>query len=119
MSIIIKIILSNNYNNIISFRRIGCDGKELICIVNFAPVHHEKYCIGVPFAGKYTEVFTSDATDFGGTVVSNGVVMTKPEKTPLHGCNQSIELEIAPLTTICLKGRARRKRINESEDPAL
>lgn len=108
------ICADDNYNNIISFRRIGADGKELICVVNFAPVHHEKYMIGVPHAGKYTEVFSSDIVDFGGTGVTNGVLEAKKE--PMHGFDYAVTLEIAPLSTIFLKGRTRRKRTKESED---
>ena len=67
----------DNRNNIIAFRRIATDGSDLICVVNFAPVHHDSYYIGVPYAGTYEEIFTSDRPEFGGTGVSNGKIRSK------------------------------------------
>lgn len=89
----------DNVNNIIAFRRIAADGSEIICVVNFAPVAHENYCIGVPYAGKYTEILSSDAKIFGGSGISNGVRTSIPvEDQPLHGCDYSLDIEIAPLS---------------------
>ena len=62
----------DNRNNIIAFRRIASDGTDLICVVNFAPVYHESYRIGVPYAGTYEEIFTSDAVPYGGSGIKNG-----------------------------------------------
>ncbi len=90
-------------NNIIAFRRIGEDGNEIICIVNFAPVHQKMYSIGVPFAGKFTEVFSSDAVAFGGSGVENGILQSSPTEQPLHGYDNQITVELAPLSVIYLQ----------------
>ncbi|HCO28670.1 MAG TPA: hypothetical protein DIT54_04450, partial [Lachnospiraceae bacterium] len=42
-------------------------GEMLLVICNFTPVAHEQYKIGVPYEGKYKEIFTSDAIEFGGS----------------------------------------------------
>ena len=116
----------DNRNNIIAFRRIASDGTDLICVVNFAPVYHPSYRIGVPYPGTYEEIFTSDAPEFGGSGVKNGKVRSKAaasvlEKTvdeqtgepvapKLHGHADLIDLEIAPLSVIYLKGKPRVAR---------
>ncbi len=40
--------------------------ETLLFVCNFTPVVHEKYRIGVPFTGKYKEIFNSDAIIYGG-----------------------------------------------------
>ena len=115
----------DNRNNIIAFRRIATDGSDLICVVNFAPVHHDSYYIGVPYAGTYEEIFTSDRPEFGGTGVSNGKIRSKmassvlgkmydeegnPVETKLHGFTDLIDLEIPPLSVMYFKGKPRAPR---------
>ena len=41
---------------------------------NFAPQLHEKLAVGVPFKGKYKEIFNSDAEKFGGSGKVNTAV---------------------------------------------
>ncbi|MBS6546513.1 MAG: 1,4-alpha-glucan branching protein GlgB [Butyricicoccus pullicaecorum] len=98
----------DNVNNIIAFRRIAKDGSDLICIVNFAPVYHESYKIGVPYAGTYEEVFSSDRIEFGGSGVSNGKKRSKAEE--MHGMEQVIDLKIPPLSVLYFKGKKRAPR---------
>ena len=115
----------DNRNNIIAFRRIASDGTDLICVVNFAPVYHESYRIGVPYAGTYEEIFTSDAVPYGGSGIKNGkkrskLVSSVMEKVvdadgnlvapTLHGHADMIDLELAPLSVIYLKGKPRAVR---------
>lgn len=115
----------DNRNNIIAFRRIATDGSDLICVVNFAPVHHDSYCVGVPYAGTYEEIFSSDRQEFGGTGVTNGKVRSKSVvsvmgkmydedgnlvESRLHGCTDLIDLEIPPLSTLYFKGKPRVAR---------
>lgn len=115
----------DNRNNIIAFRRIASDGTDLICVVNFAPVYHESYRIGVPYAGTYEEIFTSDAVPYGGSGIKNGkkrskMVSAVMEKVvdaegnlvapTLHGHTDLIDLEVAPLSVIYLKGKPRAAR---------
>ena len=51
-------------------------GKEetLLCVCNFDNMDHEKFRLGVPFAGKYKEIFNSDAKEFGGEGRTNSRV---------------------------------------------
>ncbi len=111
--------LSNddNRNNVIAFRRVAKDGTDVVAVVNFAPVKYEGYRVGVPYAGKYEEVFTSDAEEFGGSGLKNGKVATKEGE--LHGREQYIELDIAPLSVIYLKGKPKAKRRTKAEMEAV
>ncbi len=113
----------DNRNNIIAFRRVASDGTDLICVVNFAPVYHPSYRIGVPYPGTYEEIFTSDDVKFGGSGVKNGKVRSKAaasvvdkvldEETgkmvpgKMHGFDDLIDLEIAPLSVMYFKGKPR------------
>ncbi len=93
--------------SVIAFRRIDRKGRELIAVCNFTPVQRENYRIGVPAAGEYHEVFTTDAAAYGGTGVANGKILS--EKEPMHGCEQSVSLTLPPLSVIVLR-RARSSR---------
>ncbi len=88
--------------SVISFRRIDKSGKEVIVVCNFQPEYHENYKIGVPFSGTYSEIFNSDAEEFGGTGITNGANV-KSENEPMHGYEQSISLKIPPMSVIYLK----------------
>jgi len=92
----------DNRNNIIAFRRIGKDGSNLIIVVNFSPIIQEQYQIGVPFAGSYTEVFTSDRAEFGGSGFTNGTIESADE--PLHGQEQSITIKIPRFGVLYFRG---------------
>ena len=87
--------------SVIVFRRIDRKGKELIAVCNFTPVQREMYRIGVPAAGTYSEVFTTNAAEFGGTGVLNSTKAS--EAVPMHGFAQSLSLTLPPLSVIYLK----------------
>ena len=87
--------------SVIAFRRIDHRGKELIAVCNFTPVRRDSYRIGVPVHGTYTEVFTTDAAEFGGGGILNGTLDS--EKEPMHGLEQSLSLTLPPLSVIFLK----------------
>ena len=59
------------------------------------------YRIGVPAAGTYSEVFTTNAAEFGGTGVLNSTKAS--EAVPMHGFAQSLSLTLPPLSVIYLK----------------
>lgn len=88
--------------SVISFRRIDKSGKEIIAVCNFQPVCRENYRIGVPFSGTYSEVFNSDSKEFGGSGITNGTNI-KSEDEPMHGYEQSISLNLPPMSVIYLK----------------
>ena len=48
------------------FLRFDRRGRALLACINFSPVFRQGYRIGVPWAGRYEEVFNTDALSFGG-----------------------------------------------------
>ncbi|MGN0985448.1 MAG: 1,4-alpha-glucan branching protein GlgB [Candidatus Enterenecus sp.] len=92
------IACDDNAQSVIAFRRIDAKGKELIVVCNFCPVERKKYAIGVPKAGKYKPVLSSDAAKYGGTGTRLRTVTAKEE--PMHGLDYSVELTLPPLSTV-------------------
>jgi len=86
-------------NSVIAFRRIDKTGTEIICVCNFTPVKRLKYAIGVPDAGKYKTLFTTDHKKFGGTSI-NRTYTAKPNE--LHGLDHSVELTLPGLSVTFL-----------------
>ena len=91
------IALDDYQQSVISFRRIDKLGNELIAICNFCPVRREGYRIGVPVHGRYTQIFSSDAAEFGGTGENNGTVAST-EDIPMHDQEQSIAVNLPSLS---------------------
>ena len=91
------IALDDYQQSVISFRRIDKLGNEIIVICNFCPVRREGYRIGVPTHGRYTQIFSSDAMEFGGSGEDNGTV-TSTEEIPLHDLDQSIAINLPALS---------------------
>ena len=63
--------------NVITFlRKTEKPEETLLVICNFAAIPYGNYQVGVPFAGKYKEIFNSDAAEFGGEGVVNPRIKT-------------------------------------------
>jgi len=93
---------SDRENAVIVYTRKGFNEKEnLLVVLNFTPVPHSNYRIGIPVAGTYIEVFTSDRQEYWGSGVVNGEVHTQAIAS--HGKENSIELTLPPLGAIVFK----------------
>jgi len=73
----------------------------LIIVLNFTPVTREKYRIGVPEAGVYTEIFNSDSSYYDGSNTGNGAALSEP--TVWMNLPHSISLTLPPLGAVILK----------------
>jgi 1,4-alpha-glucan branching enzyme len=70
--------------------------------VNFSPVPHEEYRLGLPRAGEWIEVLNTDAADYGGSGVGNlGGVHT--DDLQWHGMPVSARLRVPPLGALWLR----------------
>jgi len=93
---------SDTDSTIISFRRIGFNGEEVICVFNLTPIPRENYSLGVPLAGSYTELLNTDASAYGGSGLGNlGCVESVPEGR--HGLPNSISLTLPPLSALLFR----------------
>jgi 1,4-alpha-glucan branching enzyme len=91
-------------NSVIAFIRKDKKANCILGVFNFTKIKREKYCLGVPHAGKYEIVLNSDAVEFGGYGVgSSEYALSRP--IPLHGFDNSIELNLEGFSSIYLKKR--------------
>ena len=86
-----------NESMIIFLRKSRKSEETLLFICNFDNMEHEKFRVGVPFHGKYKEIFNTDAKDFGGEGRVNGRVKTS-RKLEWDEKDDSIEVYIPPMS---------------------
>ena len=87
--------------SVISYIRRARDGSFVLILLNFTPVPRHQYHIGVPAAGKYRELFNSDAACYGGSNTGNGAgLQTEPAKW--MGFAQSLFVDLPPLGGVIL-----------------
>ena len=84
--------------SVVSFVRRGTSAKDqLLFLCNFTPVAREKMKFGVPCAGTYTQILSSDEERFGGTGMKNKKSVTA-KKVTWDGRDYSIEMNLPPLS---------------------
>lgn len=94
---------SDNRHSVVSFIRRSKDTDDfIITACNFTPQPHSHYRIGVPEPGFYTELFNSDAREYGGSNLGNlGGKWT--DEWSYHNHPYSIDLCLPPLGVLILK----------------
>lgn len=92
---------NDNEKSILSLLRQDEHGK-IICVLNFTPVPHEAYRVGVPAAVEYHELLNTDSNYYSGSNYGNGVPLTV-ETIPCMGFEQSINLRLPPLGAVFLE----------------
>ena len=105
--------------NVITFlRKTEKPEETLLVICNFAAIPYENYQVGVPFAGKYKEIFNSDAVEFGG----EGVVNSRVKTAKAEECDEreySIKVKLPALGVSiysCTPGKApARKKVTAAK----
>lgn len=99
---------SDNRHSVVSFIRWDKKANEqdpnefVVVVCNFTPQPHSHYRIGVPERGFYTELFNSDAREYGGSNMGNlGGKWT--DEWWFHNHNYSLDLCLPPLGVLILK----------------
>jgi len=94
---------NDNRHSVVSFIRRSKDpGEFLVVVCNFTPQPHSHYRVGVPVAGFYTELFNSDAREYGGSNMGNlGGKWT--DEWWFHNKSFSLDLCLPPLGVLVLK----------------
>lgn len=93
---------ASNESLLIFARKTKRKEDTLVVVCNFTPVEHESYRIGVPFAGKYKEIFTSEEERFGGEGKRNKTL----RQTQKEACDErenSMLVYIPPLSVSVFK----------------
>lgn len=70
--------------------------EMLLIVCNFSPLVYENHKIGVPYPGKYKEIFNSDKKEFGGT----GMVNPRVKLSKKDECDDrpnSISIKVPPM----------------------
>nr|MDA3847274.1 alpha amylase C-terminal domain-containing protein [Vallitaleaceae bacterium] len=94
---------SDAENCMVSFIRKGENSNETIVVVaNFTPVPRQWHRIGMPYAGEYEELLSSDDLKYGGSGVANPKPIHSVEQA-WDGRTNSIELKVPPLGVSILK----------------
>ena len=90
--------VDNAETSTVSFvRRGGSVKNQLLFVCNFTPVQRDGFMTGVPCAGKYTQILSSDELRFGGTGVKNPKVINA-KKASCDNREYSIALDLPPLS---------------------
>jgi 1,4-alpha-glucan branching enzyme len=89
--------------SIISYVRHGDDPKDdLVVLINFDPATYERFKVGLPKAGLWREVFNTDATEFGGSGVTNTGVLYESLKDECDGREDSVIIRVPPIGGVVL-----------------
>ncbi len=86
----------NAEQGILSFVRKSRDGEMILCILNFRPESRENWRAGVPKAGVWKEILSSDDTRFGGSGKRNPRRI-HTTKIPSQGQKFSLRVTVPPL----------------------
>ncbi|MDO5344941.1 MAG: 1,4-alpha-glucan branching protein GlgB [Lachnospiraceae bacterium] len=88
--------ISANENMLVFLRKTEKEEDMLLVVCNFSPLTYDDRKIGVPFHGKYKEIFNSDKPEFGGSGVTNPRVKTS-KKEECDDRPNSIRIKVPPM----------------------
>ncbi len=108
------IMVDNNSQSMFIFKRSYKD-ETLIFIFNMTPNYYRQYDIGVPYDGKYEEIFNSEKGVYSGCDQYNGLPLQSRD-VRLHNQPCSITLQVASYSAIFLRyiqGSAKDGKVKE------
>ncbi len=88
--------ISADENMLVFMRRGKAQEEDLLVVCNFSPLVYENHKIGVPYSGKYKEIFNSDSTEFGGDGNTNPRVKVS-KKSECDERENSIRVLVPPM----------------------
>ncbi len=94
---------SDNSHSVVSFiRRSNDPNNYIVAVCNFTPQPHSHYRVGVPELGFYTEIFNSDAGQYGGSNMGN-LGGKWAEEWAYHNQPYSIDICLPPLGVLMFR----------------
>ncbi len=91
-----KWLIKNQDDSVFAYSREFYDNKVII-VLNMTPTNHHNYRIGIPWHGKYDEVFNSDSKEYGG-IGGNNYDQRFTQQEEAFGFNDSLDIKIAPFS---------------------
>ncbi|MFI3253470.1 MAG: 1,4-alpha-glucan branching protein GlgB [Eubacteriales bacterium] len=89
----------DNLGNTLCYARWDNKGNPLVVVCNFSPVHRDGYRVPLPMAGRWTERFSTDWAEFGGSNIRNqGHLEAQMESC--YGQPQSMAINLPPNATL-------------------
>ncbi len=88
--------ISADENMLVFMRRGRVQEEDLLVVCNFSPLVYEDHKIGVPYSGKYKEIFNSDSVEFGGDGNTNPRVKVS-KKSECDERENSIRVLVPPM----------------------
>ena len=93
------LVVDDAAQSVFAWMRLAPGEEPVVCVVNFTPVPRPNYRIGLPRAGRWTEILNTDATAYGGSGLGNAGAITA-EPVGAHGQIASAELLLPPLAAV-------------------
>ena len=97
-------------NAVLSYIRKGNDKNTIVVAVfNMTPMPRESYQLGIPFDGRFREIFNSDATKYAGT---GSYLNSKCEVSskPWNGKTHSVTVNLPPLAGVVFELSKMKKK---------
>ena len=104
----------DNKANTVAFLRWDREGKPLIVVCNFSPIHRKGYYVGAPFAGTWAPIFNTDAEEFGGSGLGDTAPL-KTVNTPCHDQEQALSIDLPPMSAVIYRC-TRRSPVRKKKD---
>ena len=98
--------------NTVAFLRWDREGRPLIVVCNFSPIHRKGYYVGAPFPGAWAPVLNTDAAEFGGSGLGDTAPI-KTVNTPCHDQEQALSIDLPPMSVMvyrCIRSSPVRKK---------
>ncbi len=93
------LVVDDAAQSVFAWLRLAPGEAPVVCVVNFTPVPRSNYRIGLPRAGRWTEILNTDATAYGGSGLGNaGAIIADP--VGAHGQPASAALLLPPLAAV-------------------
>jgi 1,4-alpha-glucan branching enzyme len=97
--------VDNAKESVLAFLRKARDPRDAVLFAaNFSAISRPQYRIGVPYPVSYTELFDSNARQYGGFGANPASpLVVQAEEIPCHGREFSIRLTLPALSAVILK----------------
>ncbi len=94
--------VADREQSVLSYLRYDEAGNHMMVLLNLTPVPRDAYRFGAPRAGRYRLALNSDAAVYGGSAYAVAEE-SGTEPVPYHGFEQSISVNLPPLSVLVLE----------------